>query len=144
MRENSEFLAAYKGGFINMLRWHEFDDLLTTLGEQSNSDWFLYAVGEVPPTEPSSVDEIERFLQEIEQLIRNDHDEDYCGIVYSDHRDSPNFVKFYDPNNLGASCGSSGSHVFPGWIMCQMPPEDLKVAFPIPGNRRRWWKKLFG
>jgi len=143
MSEPSPFLAAYRGGFINMLRWDDYDRLIDTLHQANDGQWYIYAVGEAPPEAPASQTETDTFLDEVSKLIRADHGEDYCGIVYADDRAEPSFVKFYDPNNLGASCGSSGKHVFPGWIMCRIKPEDLKVAFPLPGNRRRWWQRLF-
>lgn len=143
MNTESAFLNAYRGRFSNMLRWPDFHKLIQTLQAYNDGNWYLYAVGEPPPEAPSSKQESEKFLLEIEKLIEADHDEDYCGIVYVDDREQPTFVKFYDPNNLGASCGSSGKHVFPGWIMSRLPPEDLQLAFPLPGNRRRWWRNLF-
>ncbi|MBD3669434.1 MAG: hypothetical protein HUJ29_01575 [Gammaproteobacteria bacterium] len=143
MSEPSPFLAAYQGGFINMLRWEDYDRLVEALRQHNDGNWYVYAVGEPPPQQPASASEVETFLTEVSRLIREDHGEDYCGIVYADQREQPSFVKFYDPNNLGASCGSSGRHVTPGWIMSRLAPEDLKQAFPLPGNRRRWWKRLF-
>jgi len=143
MSVDSAFLTAYRGGFINMLRWPEFDQLIDTLNEQNDGHWYLYAVGEQAPQEKASQTETASFLLEIQKLIKQDHDEDYCGIVYADDRQTPSFIKFYDPNHLGASCGSSGKHVFPGWIMCRLQPEDLQLAFPPAGNRRRWWRSLF-
>lgn len=141
--ESSPFLTAYRGGFTNMLRWDDYDRLIDTLHAANDGQWYIYAVGEPPPEAPASQSETNTFLDEISRLIRHDHGEDYCGIVYADDREEPRFVKFYDPNNLGASCGSSGKHVFPGWIMSRLPPDDLQVAYPLPGNRRRWWQRLF-
>jgi len=37
-----------------------------------------------------------------------DHDETYLGIAYTDHFNTPDLVKIYDPNNPGSSCGSNG------------------------------------
>ena len=143
MSTESAFINAYLGRFSNMLRWPDFHQLMQTLQACNDGNWYLYAVGEPPPSEPSTQTENEKFLLEIEKLIEKDHSEDYCGIVYVDERQNPGFVKFYDPNNLGASCGSSGKHVFPGWIMSRLLPEDLQLAFPLPANRRRWWRNLF-
>lgn len=143
MNTQSAFLDAYKGRFTNMLHWPDFHQLIERLQGCNDGNWYLYAVGETPPAECASSADGGKFLQEISRLIEKDHDEDYCGIVYVDDRENPSFVKFYDPNNLGASCGSSGKHVFPGWIMSRIPPEDLQLAFPLPANRRRWWRNLF-
>jgi hypothetical protein len=52
-------------------------------------------------------------------------------------------VKIFDPHNLGVSCGFSDNPPLPGWILSKLAPIDLKVS-TLPGNRRRWWQRLFG
>ncbi len=138
-------MTAFRGSFINMLRWEQLDTLWATLRAQTDAGWYIYAIGEPPPKTTASPDAMDTFLTGIDRLLRQDHGEDYCGIVYADDRDTPAFIKIYDPNNLGSVCGSSGAPPpLPGWILSRKPPEDLPAALPQPGNRRRWWRRLFG
>jgi len=140
-----DFLQAYRGSFINMLRWPQLESLWQTLRARADAGWYIYAVGEPPPDSPASAEQLDTFISEIDTLLRTEHEEDYCGIVYADDREEPNFVKIYDPNNLGSVCGTSGAPPpFPGWILSRLRPADLPVALPPPGNRRRWWRRLFG
>ena len=97
-----------------------------------------------PPESPASSEEVLRFLTEVMALLRREHSEEFCGIVYVDSLQQPAFVKFFDPNNLGVSCGYSDSPPLPGWILSKMAPADLRAPGPLPGNRRRWWQRLFG
>lgn len=144
MTESNAFLAAFRGSFINMLRWPQLEQLWQTVRGDPVKQWYVYAIGEPPPSEPLARSAVERFLTEIDVLLRREHDEDYCGIVYVDDRDDPHFIKIYDPHNLGSVCGSSGAPPpLPGWILSTLPPVDLQVAFPPPGSRRRWWRRLF-
>lgn len=137
-------MTAFRGSFINMLRWEQLDTLWATLRAQTGANWYIYAIGEPPPQTAASPRAMDTFLSEIDRLLRQDHGEDYCGIVYADDRDTPAFIKIYDPNNLGSVCGSSGAPPpLPGWILSHQPPEDLPAARPQPGNRRRWWRRLF-
>ena len=107
-------------------------------------DLYIYAVGEAPPSEPVSTSDFNRFIDEIDGLLRKEHTEDYCGIVYVDDPNDPSFIKIYDPNNLGMVCGSSGAPPpYPGWILTLIPPENLDEALTPAGNRRRWWQRLF-
>ncbi len=137
-----EFLRAFNGRLIALRRWEDLARFWETLEQQPNG-WYLYAVGESPPTAPIDAQRLHTFILEIDALLRRDHDEAYCGIVYADDHTHPTFVKIYDPNNLGASCGSSGVRVLPGWILSRVPPADLQAAFAPPANRRRWWQRLF-
>jgi len=136
------FRVAFRGRFENVLRWEQLDILWDTLGADAEGSWFIYAVGEPPPADPSSGAQVRKFLSEIFQLLRNEHDVDYCGIVFADSVDSPTFVKIFDPNNLGVSCGYSDNPPLPGWILSKLPPVDLSHTVVLPRNRRRWWQRF--
>lgn len=135
------YLQAFRGTFSGVLRWHQLDQLwANVLGD--GKAWFVYAVGETPPTTPLGGAALQHVIQELDALLRRDHNEDYCGIVYADNMANPTFIKVFDPNNLGSACGSSGNPPLPGWILSHMQPIDLPAALPPPNNRRRWWQRL--
>jgi len=139
---DSAFIATFRGSFTSMLRWPQLEQLWQLLRKQDHKHWYIYAVGESPPQTCSETTQLHRFIDEIDRLIRQEHQEEYCGIVYTDNREDPGFIKIYDPNNLGVSCGFSNNPPLPGWILSLEMPEDLS-KLPQPGNRRRWWQKLF-
>ena len=136
------FLRAFRGSFTSALRWPQLDELWLRVRERAGAGWYIYAVGEPPPTAPTDAEGVLSFVTEIDKLLRAEHDEDYCGIVYADEPRAPIFIKIYDPNNLGVSCGSSTNPPLPGWIMSQIPPVDLPST-RAPLNRRNWWQRLF-
>ena len=137
-----DYLARFKGSFISAMRWEQLDRLWTNLRDRADRGWYLYAVGEPPPEQCADAARVERFISGIDELLRREHDEDYCGIVYADDMENPTFIKIFDPNNLGVSCGFSDNPPLPGWVMSLVPPIDLQAAMPPPANRRRWWQKL--
>ena len=137
------FVDAFRGSFTSMMRWPHLDDFWELLNQQADDNWYIYAVGEQPPEEPVSKDILLNFIKEIDILLHQEHDEDYCGIVYADDKTSPSFIKIFDPNNLGVSCGFSDNPPLPGWILSKIQPVELETALNPPGNRRRWWKRLF-
>lgn len=137
------FRIAFKGGFSGILRWEQLDALWSRLKEAADDNWYIYAIGEPPPATTSGAEALLRFIDEIDALLRRDHQEDYCGIVYVDDVNEPSFVKIFDPNNLGVSCGYSDNPPLPGWIVSRLRPADLQASVPLPGNRRRWWRRLF-
>ena len=142
--EASDYLTAFRGSFTSALRWHHLEDLWETVRQQTKSDWYIYAVGETPPVECASSEQLFAFINEVDALLRREHDEDYCGIVYADNPIDPAFIKIYDPNNLGVSCGFSDNPPLPGWILSKLRPCDLQANLILPGNRKRWWRRLFG
>jgi hypothetical protein len=139
--ESSPFQALCSGRLWSIMSW---DQLAAFWRRLPPEGWFLYAVGEAPPTEPAAPERTGEFIRRIDALLRDDHRHDYCGIVYADDIERPSFVKIYDPNNLGVSCGFSDDPPLPGWIMSRVPPEDLQPERHAPGGRRRWWQALFG
>jgi hypothetical protein len=138
----TDFLAAFRGSFTSALRWHHLDKLWARLRADADGGWYLYAVGEPPPESAAQPADVLRFIDELDALLRREHDEDFCGIVYTDDPSEPRFVKIYDPNNLGVVCGFSDNPPLPGWIMSKLKPVDLPAAQP-PRGRRRWWQRLF-
>lgn len=137
------FIEAYRGSFTSMMRWPHLDEFWALLKQQADHNWYIYAVGELPPEDPVQKDKLLTFIKEIDVLLHKEHTEDYCGIVYADNKITPSFIKIYDPNNLGVSCGFSDNPPLPGWILSKIQPVELESALNPPNNRRRWWKRLF-
>jgi len=141
--QDEPYLQAFLGSFTSALRWHHLDALWERVRERAGDAWYIYAVGEVPPVEPSDAARVNAFVTRVDKLLRDEHKEDYCGIVYADDLQMPSFIKIYDPNNLGVSCGYSDDPPLPGWVMSRIPPVDLAAPRVISKNRRRWWQRLF-
>jgi hypothetical protein len=140
MTETSEFDRHYNGLLYSVMRW----DQLTAFWQKvdAGAGWYLYAVGHDLPQKSSPADKVRQFMRELDELLRREHHEDYCAIVYADDLEAPNFIKIYDPNHLGSSCGSSSmkSSVLPGWLMSKMPPRELEMRGIVTGQRKRWWQ----
>lgn len=137
------FLQRYHGYCRGILRWSELDALWQRL-TADDSAWYLYAVGETPPEEPVAGRVLAEQITALDTLLRQAHDEDYCGIVYCDDPTAPRLIKVYDPNNLGSVCGSGmGPPPLPGWVLSHDRPVQL-AAPPPPAGRRRWWQRLLG
>ncbi|MDD5249361.1 MAG: hypothetical protein PHY45_10270 [Rhodocyclaceae bacterium] len=139
------FTARLNGRFHGVLAWSQLDALWAKLREAPDG-WYVSMSGHAPEREPAPVAaaELDRFVSEIDAVLRREHDEDYCGIVYVDDPQRPEFIKIYDPGNLGSSCGTQPGRVQPRWVLSRIPPDAMGDAAPLPGNRLRWWQNLFG
>ncbi|MDH5649679.1 MAG: hypothetical protein OEY67_08480 [Gammaproteobacteria bacterium] len=137
------FYQAMGGRFTSVMSWNDLSPFWDTLRKLAGAGWYIYAVGETPPASTSTAEQIEIFIREIDILLRKDHKEDYCGIVYADNKESPTFIKIFDPNNLGVSCGFSDNPPPPGWILSLIPPRAVENNPMLPRNRRTWWQKLW-
>lgn len=141
MDATSPFRQKFEGRLYSLMSW---DQLTAFWGRLDPAGWYLYAVGEAVPVETATVEQTLEFIRRIDTLLRDEHRHDYCAIVYADDVEKPDFIKIYDPNNLGSACGVSGDPPLPGWIMSRVAPEDLRPPRPAPEGRRRWWRALFG
>lgn len=137
------FMQAFRGSFTSALRWHHLDELWQRLDQSADAGWFIYAVGSAPPEQPVDAARVREFIREMDRLLRKEHQEDYCGIVYADDLKQPTFVKIYDPHNLGVSCGYSDNPPLPGWLLTRVRPFDLQVSPLPPKHRKHWWQRLF-
>jgi hypothetical protein len=137
------YLQAFRGSFTSLLKWPDLDTFWQVLDAQADADWYIYAIGEQVPTAPANAEQVRTFIKEIDKLLRQEHEEDYCGIVYVDDKTQPSFIKIYDPNNLGVTCGFSDNPPMPGWVLSTLAPVELNEQTFLPQNRRRWWQRLF-
>ena len=137
------FLEQLNAKSYGILRWDQLDATWKKL-EADGQPWFIYQVGDALPESPIEGDELHDALVALNQLLRQEHEHDYCGIVYVNDLDDPTFVKVFDPNNLGSSCGCSGKKFSPRWVISQIKPEKIEDDVPLPNNRKKWWKKIFG
>lgn len=138
-----DFYTAFRGRFVSLLSWEDLAAFWDVLRARAGAGWYLYAVGEPVPQAPRRAEEVRRFIEAVDALLRRDHREDYCGIVYTDSKEAPTLVKIFDPHNLGVSCGTSTHPPKPGWIMSLLPPQPLEDRRPLPEARRRWWRALW-
>ncbi len=143
MSVEESYLAAYRGNFTSTMRWPDLDAFWEVLKSCADDKWFIYAVGEVPPDHMADKKHLLNFIDGMDKLLRKEHEEDYCGIVYVDNKEAPEFVKIFDPNNLGVTCGFSENPPLPGWILSRIQPVELQSALNPPKNRQRWWQQLF-
>lgn len=139
----SEFYSRYRGGFIGILKWPQLDGFWQVLRDKAGANWYVYAIGETPPDTPVTAEQLDMFIIEIDSLLRKEHQEDYCGVVYVDDKTDPGFIKIYDPNNLGVVCGFSDNPPLPGWIVSLIKPELLDENTFLSQSRKRWWRRLF-
>ena len=135
------FQDLLNGPLQGIMSWQQWDAVCDHV-RNSGDAWYVYAVGHGLPEAPLVDAALNVALTEINDLLRRDHEEDYLGIAYADDLSSPALIKIYDPNNLGASCGSSGRSIPPGWVLSRQPPQPIASDIPIPNNRRRWWLSL--
>jgi len=140
---SAEFLEKYNGVLRGVMQWDKLDRLWLNVLNQKSEGWYIYALGHDLPENVSDSSDVEHFIARMDSLLREDHDEDYCGIVYTDDFSNPALVKIFDPNNLGASCGSSNTPPQPGWVISRDKPVPLGADVILPGNRKRWWRRLW-
>lgn len=175
----TEFQRLCTGRLSSVMAW----DRLTALWQRIDpaAGWYLVAVGvdcprrRIPGTQSGATptygmaaadaETVGAFIQRIDALLRAEHHESYCGIVYADDLENPSLIKIYDPNNLGSSCGSSKTKFQwrltpalsasseaavtktphpPGWVMSRLPPDEIIARGAAPANRKRWWRGLLG
>lgn len=137
------FYAAFRGHFTSLLSWEDLSTFWEVVRKNAAAGWYMYAIGELAPSQPSTAEQVGNFLDEIDAMLRREHQEDYCGIVYTDSKTEPSMIKIFDPNNLGVQCGFSDNPPLPGWVMSRLPPVTLESRDLRPEGRKRWWRKLW-
>jgi len=136
------YLAAFRGRFTSLLRWPDLDAFWSVIKDNADHGWYVYEVGEAPPSTTVSADQLRHFIDRLDADLRIRHDEKFCGIVYTDSRTDPAFVKIYHPDKLGSVCGFSEVPALPGWTLSRLPPVALDAEPPSITGLRGWWRSL--
>lgn len=137
----SDYVSLLGRPLYGILKWEEWDRMWQAL-VTAKDGWYVYFVGQPMPTAPLRDKDLKHTLEEINKLLRREHDEEYLGIVYADDVDAPSVIKIYDPNNLGTACSSSGAKIPPGWILSKIQPDEAIHLAILPLSRKRWWEDL--
>lgn len=134
------FLDIYNGRMSGVLRWSQLDNIWQTLDRRQQ--WYLYEIGDVVPKHSINATELKHAIQDIDGFLHQQHDVDYCGVVYADNLESPSLLKIYHPRKMGASCGSRDSTVLPKWTLSTLPPIDLLEWSLEKDQKPSWWKHM--
>lgn len=139
----SEFARRMNGYLHGMLRWPELDALWARVRADPQG-WYAYQVGEALPSAPLDADALICFVDELDALLRREHQADYCGVAYADDPERPTLIKVYDPHHMGSFCGGGGPPIPPRWLLSRHRPEPIEDLAPVPMARRSWWRRVFG
>ncbi len=134
------FEEKLSGRFENMLAWGDLEGLWEA-AQSSDEKWYIYEVGHEVPEQPLGGKKLARKIKTIDDFLRAEHKYDYCGIVYADTPNAPSLIKVYGPKNLGVSCGSGSSKIWPRWIFSLEKPCEVGTKLDEEGNPA-WWKKF--
>jgi len=138
----SNYLTEFQGRFIGVMQWNVCNTLLEKLIAEPATDWYLYDTLTPVPQTTISADELVENLTDIHTILKTEHRERYCGIVYVNDLKNPTFVKIFNPNNLGKVCGSSENPPIPQWLLSKTKPEDVVEKFSPPTKNKRFISKL--
>ena len=134
------FLQTYTGRMSGVLRWPQLDKLWQEL--DASEDWYWYEIGADLPTRPLDSRPLQYAIRHMDAFLHQEHDADYCGVVYADDLNDPGIMKIYHPKKMGASCGSSGSTVLPKWTLSRQLPIDLVEWALEKDQKPAWWKHM--
>ena len=132
------------GTLSGMLRWEQLDALWLRV-RAAPQGWYLSLAGEPPPEAPLDAAGLNRFLDEIDALLRREHVHSFCGIVYADQPEQPGFIKIYDPHHMGAFCASGSAPTPARWVLSRSrpEPEPVRDPAPAPDARRCGWGRFW-
>ena len=138
------YLEKYKSKFYGMLHWSDLDALWRNLENramsQTNTQWYIYDLNAQPPVTSTSNSELLSFVRNIDQWLRDTHQEKYCGVVYADDKENPGFIKIFHPKRMGHGvCSIAKDAPFPGWVISTLKPTDLNQPQAASAS---WWKKF--
>jgi hypothetical protein len=135
------FREAFNGWHSGLIQWTDYDAVMARVAAQPEG-WYVYDTREDVPTAPVPAAALPGRIEAITRFLRDTHRADYCGFVYADDRETPTFVKVYNPRNASA-CGMSSAPL-PVFTLSRMPPEALPFAASEATSAPGLVARLFG
>lgn len=123
---DTPFWVKFNSRYIGLLNWADVDQLWEVL-LASPHDWYIFDMESDLPEKTLDETEFESFLRDTLTFLHKRQQGSHCGFVYADDRQHPEFVKIFDPQKMGVSCGGSGARVYPRWTLSQIVPD-----LPLP------------
>lgn len=120
------FWSKFNGRFSGLLNWQDVDQLWEVLSA-SRDDWYVFDMDGDLPNQCANATEFANFLSVTLAFLRKRLRGNHVGFVYTDNRVHPQFVKIFDPQKMGVSCGVSSARVFPRWTLSMIAPD-----LPLP------------
>ncbi len=130
---DTDFWQAYQRDFQGLLHWPDVEAFWQLLAATPQG-WYLFDPTSTAPDTPIDTKQFPAILTEIKTLIHSGRKTSHCFALFTDDRLSPNFVKIFDPANLGATCGSSGTRTLPHWTLSRTQPDTLPQEPVTPVN----------
>jgi len=140
---SNDFAGRMNGRFYGVLQWADLDALWARVRAEPDG-WYAALTGETPPATAMTADALDKFITEIDTLLRREHHYNYCGVVYVDEPNKPALIKIFDPYNMGTGCRVGGEPIPPQWVLSRIQPTLMESNIPLSNSRRRWWQSLFG
>lgn len=140
---DTKFWRRFRGRFCGVLKWQDVESLWVDL-KTSPENWYVFDPAGPAPSAPMQDSEFLHFLDEAEELINQRRDRSSCGSIYLDDPQNPQYIKIFDPTNMGSSCSCSTQPVMPRWIISRMAPDTLPPPSPLekPGIVQRLLGRL--
>lgn len=143
LQNGSNFKELFKGKFYGVLRWHQLDHTWDVVKLEKAEGWYIYEINKSIPDIVTQNNALTIEIERIDQYLRKKHNEDYCGIVYVDNLDKPEFIKVFDPQSLGTSCSIAKTPPLPKWIISKVKPHELTLQKEVTNKPKRWLGNLF-
>jgi len=137
----SSYIDEFQGRFIGIMQWDGCDALMKKLIDQPDG-WYLYDTLATAPNQIIDASVFTENVNRIKKILTDEHQERYCGIVYTDDLENPSFVKIFHPKNIGKSCGSSEHPPIPQWLLSKTKPIDVVEKFGPPKERQGFISKF--
>jgi len=123
-----DYFEQFQGRFLGVMQWEDCYALLETLSNNPH-DWYFYDTLKSMPSDCIDAEIFTKNIANIKSILDEEHQERYCGIVYTNDLKNPTFVKIFHPNNLGKVCGSSENPPMPQWLISKEKPMDVVEEF---------------
>lgn len=132
------------GTLAGVIDWHSLDQIWDFIEHSGDSRWHVFNIdtplqGDSRANIVDTSADLASSLETLKGYLRQSHQQDYCGLVFTDSLTDPTLIRIFDPKFITSMCNIYGNAPAPSWVISTMDAAQLaasdKATAKLPNHR---------
>ena len=132
------------GTLAGVIDWHSLDQIWDFIEHSDDSRWHVFNTdrslqGDSRANIVDTSADLASSLKTLKGYLRQSHQQDYCGLVFTDSLTDPTLIRIFDPRFITSMCNIYGNAPAPSWVISTMDAAQLaagnKATAKLPNHR---------
>jgi TusA-related sulfurtransferase len=141
---NQSPVGLMSGTLAGVIDWHSLDQIWNVIEHSGDSRWHVFKndmplQGDSRANVVDTSSDLASSLKALNGYLRQSHQQNYCGLVFTDSFADPTLIRIFDPKFITSMCNIYGNAPAPSWVISTMDAAQLvashKASPKLPNHR---------